>query len=283
MEKTIVCCLCVRDCEKYLKDIFFNLDSLGNKLSCLNFYIIFIYDNCIDNSSILLDEYKQNSKFNVIVINNENNTSKLRTVRISNSRNICLDIIENEIKNVDYHIFIDADDVNISIWDVDIIKDYIYNDNNEWDILSFNRENYYDIWALLYDDFKHQCWGFNTVLNITYMQNDIIDKLNNLDEDKLFECISAFNGFAIYRTNKLKNIKYDGTYESYDTLFSNEDKQNTLNKFKIELKLSNLEFIEINKDYDCCEHLYYNIIASRQNNARVRISKKMLEKILENK
>jgi len=278
MEKTIVCCLCVRDCEKYLKDIFFNLDSLGNKLSCLNFYIIFIYDNCIDNSSILLDEYKQNSKFNVIVINNENNTSNLRTVRISNSRNICLDIIENEIKNVDYHIFIDADDVNISIWDVDIIKDYIYNDNNEWDILSFNRENYYDIWALLYDDFKHQCWGFNTELNITYMKNDIIDKLNNLDEDKLFECISAFNGFAIYRTNKLKNIKYDGFYENYDNLFSDEDKQNTLNKFKIELKLPNLEFIEIKKDYDCCEHLYYNIIASRQNNARIRISKKMLEK-----
>ena len=290
MNKNIVCCLCVRNCEKYLKDIFRNLDLLGNTLECLNFYIIFVYDNCIDNSAILINEYKKNSKFKVIVINNENNNSEFRPVRIANSRNICLYIIENKIKNIDFHIFIDADDVNISIWDVDIIKGYIDNAdnindtnndtnnnyNNDWDILSFNRYNYYDIWALLYEDFKHQCWGFNTEIVITHMQTDIENKLKNMDDNKLFECYSAFNGFAIYRTKKLNKIFYDGTYDSYKNLFNEEEKIKTINKFKTKSSLLNNLYI-IHRE-DCCEHLYYNIMATRNNNARVKISKKILQK-----
>ena len=49
----------------------------------------------------------------------------------------------------------------------------------------------------------------------------------------------------------------------------------TLKKFKKEIpKLMNLNFNDRN---DVCEHLYYNITAIQQNNARVRISKKKLE------
>ena len=173
MDKTIVCCLCVRDCEKYLNDIFKNLDVLSTHF--LNFYAVFVYDNCSDNSVVLLDNYKNNSKFKVYVIYNQNNYSNCRPVRIANSRNICLDTLETiktKInKTIDFHMFIDADDVNAFTWDIDIIKGYISNAdidindskydiryNNDWDILTFNRDNYYDIWALLYDDFKHNCY-----------------------------------------------------------------------------------------------------------------------------
>ena len=297
MDKTIVCCLCVRDCEKYLNDIFKNLDALS--LHFLNFYVVFVYDNCSDNSIVLLDEYKNNSKFKVYVIYNQNNYSNCRPVRIANSRNICLDTIEtiktefNKI--IDFHMCIDADDVNAFTWDIDIIKGYISNadidindsnyDNtydNDWDILTFNRDNYYDIWALLYDDFKHQCYGFNncdlTVSNliIEHMKNDISNKLKNMEDNKLYDCYSSFNGFCIYRTNKLKNIRYDGTYDSYKNLFNDEEKQKTVNKIKTELP--QIDNLKTTPRGDCCEHLYYNITAHRKNNARIRISKKILEK-----
>lgn len=309
MDKTILCCLCVRDCEKYLKDIFRNLDELSTHF--LNFYVVFVFDNCKDNSVLLLDEYKNNSKFKVYVIYNINNSSDCRPVRIASSRNLCLDTIEtikNDFnKNVDFHLFIDADDVNAFTWNIDTIKGYIYNAdtdidlnlnldicdsnynktfynkyNNDWDILTFNRDNYYDIWALLYDDFKHQCYGFNncelTVSNliIEHMKNDIQNKLKNMKDNKLYDCYSAFNGFGIYRTNKLKNIRYDGTYDSYKNLFNEEEKEKTVNKIKIELP--QIDNLQTTPRGDCCEHLYYNITAHRQNNARVRISKKILEK-----
>ena len=47
------------------------------------------------------------------------------------------------------------------------------------------------------------------------MRKDIIQKLDNLEEDKLFPCISAFNGFAIYRINKFRSVFYDGKRSSY--------------------------------------------------------------------
>ena len=108
------------------------------------------------------------------------------------------------------------------------------------------------------------------------MKTDITNKLKNMEDNKLYDCYSAFNGFGIYRTNKLKNIRYDGTYDSYKNLFNDEEKEKTVNKIKTELP--QIDNLQTTHREDCCEHLYYNITAHRQNNARVRISKKILEK-----
>jgi hypothetical protein len=108
------------------------------------------------------------------------------------------------------------------------------------------------------------------------MKNDITNKLKQMEDNKLYDCYSAFNGFCIYRTNNLKNIRYDGTYDSYKNLFNEEEKKKTVNKIKKELPQINK--LKTTPRGDCCEHLYYNITAHRQNNARVRISKKILEK-----
>jgi GR25 family glycosyltransferase involved in LPS biosynthesis len=267
--KTVVCCLVIKNCGKYLNDIFNNLNLLSEQF--INFYVICVYDNCNDNSEQLLNEYKNKSKFRVLLYNYNNNNSNFTTVRIANARNMCLDIM-NQHFDVDFHFVIDCDDVNVLKWDIDLFKYYLNND--EWDCLSFNRPVYYDIWGLLYGEYKHHCWGFknDSVNVVNHIRQDITNKLNRLNGYELFECLSAFNGFAIYRTKKFINVRYDGSYAKLKSLISDEERMITLNKLKIEM---NNNLLEINNNFiECCEHLYYHISAIKNNNARIRISKK---------
>ena len=112
------------------------------------------------------------------------------------------------------------------------------------------------------------------------MKQHSINKLNNLKDGELFKCYSAFNGFAIYRTNKFHNISYDGTCEKFKNLISDKDKINTLNMFKKILNNPDLKFadkciLEL-KDGEHCEHLYFHISAIINNNAKIRIAKEIL-------
>jgi hypothetical protein len=178
------------------------------------------------------------------------------------------------MKNVDYHIFIDADEVNIKKWKVKSIVDS-FNDDR-WDALSFNKQPYYDVWALMYQDYKHHCLGFyeDSIEVTNFLRNDIQKKIKELKEDELFECWSAFNGFCIYRTNKFIDIRYDSYYKNLKNLISDEERNITLQKINTSL---NKNFrIDNNLSIESCEHLYYHISAIKRNNAKIRISKKIL-------
>jgi hypothetical protein len=278
LDKTVACCLTVRDCAIYLTKIFKNLDKLSKHFK--NFYVIFVYDNCKDKTPLLLKLYQKRSKskFKVYVIHNKNNRNPVRTVRISNSRNMCLDVIYNDIKNVDYHIMIDADDVNVKPWDTRVILSSLKRD--DWDSISFNRKVYYDIWALLYEKIQHHCWGFSEKSRkiMYFMMRDIKNILNKLKDNELFECYSAFNGFAIYRTEKFKNILYDGTDNKYSSIVQDRNKLSSLQYLKN--KLNDNKIIIGNKMKGSCEHLYYHLSAIRDNNVRIRITKWSLNKQL---
>ena len=230
------------------------------------FSVIFVYDNCTDNSEDLIRKYSWDATFKTYLITNTN-TSPLRPVRIGNARNAGLNII-NELKP-DFHFMIDADDINTDVWNINTICSYLSQDN--WDALSFNRKDYYDIWALLYEDYKHHCWGFQRFSPdvVEHMKKDISLKLKNLDENELFPCYSAFNGFAIYRTSAFKDCVYSGHYEDVKRLISDEERRITLNKLKKEMTPD----IFIQENYpQCCEHIYYHMSSK----ARIRISPKSL-------
>ena len=178
-KQNIALCFCVRDCEKYLPGIFENIEHI-KKLN-FNVYSIFIYDNCTDNSPNILKRYKQQYP-NIVTVKEIENNSNKRTVRISNARNECLNYVYNELNDILYHLMIDADDVSSNKWNIDILNKYLNNFyNDDWDCMTFNKDKYYDIWALMFDEYRHHCWGFynksNTVINI--MENQIIKKLNN--------------------------------------------------------------------------------------------------------
>lgn len=265
----IALCFTVRNCEKYLSSIFTNIKEL-KKLK-FNIYSIFIYDNCSDNSSILLNNYK-NINSNVIVRHIENN-SQHRTVRIAKARNECLNIVYNDLKDIKYHIMIDTDNVNSYKWNIDIIDKYLNNfDNDNWDCISFNRNYYYDIWALLFDNFYHHCWGYKDhttstkVVNI--MHNEIKHKLDNSLTNSI-EVISAFNGFCIYKTDRFKDFVYSGLYKDIHKLISDKKREKTL---KILKNKYNIDTIYSLSDIESCEHLFYNYSAYKKNR-KIKISK----------
>jgi glycosyltransferase involved in cell wall biosynthesis len=273
IDKSVVCCLSVRNCAKYLPKFFDNLTKLSKCFK--KFEVVFVYDNCNDNSEQLLNEYKSKSNHNVRIIDNINNTHPYRTVRIASSRNVCLDVVYNEIKDVDFHMVIDADDVNYCDWNIDLILYYLEKDN--WDALSFNRKSYYDIWALLLPEYMCHCWGFDIYSPnvITYLASKIVNNLDNLkDKDDLFECLSAFNGFALYRTPNFVGIKYNGYCTDFNNLLNKEDVTKSILRLRSELNINDL-FIPSNHT-ECCEHLYYHLTAIRDNKVRVRVSKYMI-------
>jgi hypothetical protein len=257
------CCLCVKNCEPYLPFIFSNLDVLSKLFN--TFYVVFVYDHCHDDSVSLLTQYKSVASFQVVVkqISNE---SPFRTVRIAKARNAGLKQIYKW--NVDFHFMIDADDVNCFKWNVDLIQKYLVEDT--WDALSFNRPDYYDIWALMYEDYKHHCWGFTGGCNpiVQYLKKDITTKLAEVDD--LFPCYSAFNGFAIYRTERFKGIQYEGCYSSILDLITDEEREKTLHLYRDKLRLPALIINENVVEH--CEHLYYHLSSK----ARIRISKHYL-------
>jgi len=262
----IALCFCVRNCEKYLHDIFLNIENL--KTLNINVFSIFVYDNCIDNSQYILEKYQLQNCNNVIVRNIEN-TSQSRTVRIAKARNCCLEIVYNELNDIMFHIMIDCDDICCLKWDIDIIYKYLNNfDNDNWDCISFNRNKYYDIWALMFDNFKHHCWGFeHSDPAIDIMRATIINKLNNCETNSI-EVFSAFCGFCIYKTDKFKGLFYDGLYCNVKPLITSDELNNTLQTFEKEYNVK----LKIKETIECCEHIFYHLNALKKG-CKIKISK----------
>ena len=92
--------------------------------------------------------------------------------------------------------------------------------------------------------------------------NDYIKNIiQHMDKRKLIPCYSAFNGFAIYKTQKFINCHYDGKFN--------------LNFIPKKLLLENIRFAgkmiltDTNED---CEHRSFHFQAIRKNHAKIRIS-----------
>ncbi len=254
--KRVALCFVVRDNAYYLPGVFKNIDDL-NKLD-FDFVSIFITDNITDNSIELIQEYKSLHP-NVIHRNIQNHIS-YRTHRIANARNSCLDIIYNELDNIDYHIMIDADDVNHKKWDIEVINNYLNNwDNDDWHSITFNRpSNYYDLWALLYDDYYHHCWGYGgeNMKYIHYIQKEFKEKLDTLKENSV-EVHSSFCGFGIYKTELHRGIRYEGMFKNVKHLLKPEESLIFARK-ETEFNLYLYNNLEI------CEHIYYNLMAKER-------------------
>ena len=78
----------------------------------------------------------------------------------------------------------------------------------------------------------------------------------------LLPCISAFNGFAIYRKNKFINVKYEWNIHKTLIIYPRENID----------KMSHVVFQQPISRHDDCEHRYFHIRASQLNKARICIS-----------
>jgi len=96
--------------------------------------------------------------------------------------------------------------------------------------------------------------------------------LNRLKPGELLPCISAFNGFAIYRIRKFRNCYYDGRIR-FDLLPKHKlvEHQKTANSLMVFKDYGN-----VNGFFEDCEHRAFHLMGINKNNAKIRISPEIL-------
>jgi len=216
MAPTAGCYFCgpVRNCAPYLERVFANIETLGDAVFGGAYKIIVFYDESSDATLDILKKYQArvgSDKFVFYV--NRGHRAAYRTHRIAYARNYCLNYIRAERL---YPLFamLDFDDVNAKMVHPDVLRKYLNGGRAaKWDALSFNTApHYYDIWGL---SIYPYCYSYNHFRNNARFYNIIKDYVEGRLKvakvrGQLLSCISAFNGFAIYRLDAFNGCKYDG-------------------------------------------------------------------------
>ena len=271
-DSNVFICGTVRNCEQYLDTVFNNIKLLTDLFA--DFRIIIAYDKSDDKSLLKLVNQKSNYSDKMDILINKDPMYHHRTMNISKARNACLNKMHEHINagfSAEYFIVVDMDDVCSSNMNIDVLKRAMIK-QDKWDSISFNREGYYDIWALSIDSYIYSCWGwYNPLIAVNKTKTYIIDKLKKTPPDELVECRSAFNGLAVYKTAKFINCKYDWRmpkqYMSMDELFENQRAVGFL---------YSVSHLDKSTDEPDCEHRAFHMMAIDKNGARIRISPECL-------
>ena len=261
------CCigLCVKDSEDGLVQVLGNVDKIRDLF--LDFKVIVAYDESSDASMQILAKYSMIHNDTVIINvdnrndyrdNNERHVD--RSQRIANARNIILDHIYNFFPSWEYFIMMDTNYYScVTPIDTKVLSRVIL--SSKWDGLSFNRDPYYDIWALSIPPLVLSCWHiYKYDKALALYEKYITDKLAKLNRDDFLPVMSAFCGFAIYRTEKFKDCRYSGKFDI--NMFSEQSIRK--NAEILDSKL----FIRAND----CEHRNFHVDAIKKNAARIMVS-----------
>lgn len=262
-KKTYICG-CARNCERFLLNVFANIEKIGALFD--EYKILVAYDKSNDKTLRMLCDLKKQFPTMEIMVNPQEPTP-FRTQNIANARNLMLQYIRKE-NNDDYQYFImiDLDDVCSGDLNTNILNPYLKKDGiSDWDALSFNRPIYYDLWALSIEPYVFSCWHFvNGRKVVNDMRDFITAKLEETPKTELLECMSAFNGFAIYRKNMFDGVEYEWNINKNLELIPRNLIEYNMVKTGDIIKSNNTE--------EDCEHRYFHIRATQLNGARIRIS-----------
>jgi hypothetical protein len=270
--------LCVYNNEKGLPSVLSNIVTISNAKLFDKLTIVAFYDSSSDKSYSILESFKkkyfcfhfEESKMieTIILINDKKKitmnlgtasrvTDNSRTMRIAHARNQILNYMRLKKKNSKYFIMMDSNEYAcVGQINIDTLRDALQR-SDEWDSISFDREaGYYDYWALSFDPY---IYSFYHVQNQTETLNQMVTsfkkKLNeSLQTRSLISVYSAFNGFAIYKTDMFLNCSYS-SFVHID-LFPKELLPGKLrNHFKND-----------------CEHRKFHLEAIKKNGARIMVS-----------
>ena len=268
---------CVRNCDSYLPAVFANIQKIAELFN--DFQIIVSYDISQDKSLKTLCEIKKQIGPRMDILINREPLTHLRTQNIANARNRILDYIrEKSDSSFEYFIMIDMDNVNAGNMNINVLRTIVERERQTnplpWDALSFNRTIYYDAWALSVEPFLFSCWHFqNGGSNVALYRQNIGKKLDEMKDipDSVLPCVSAFNGFGIYRTSIFLDkdfvIRYEGTIAKTMEIMPKE--------WIIETSRVLGQSVNMNREDDC-EHRYFHMRATQLNGARICISPLLL-------
>jgi glycosyltransferase involved in cell wall biosynthesis len=267
------CCICgpVKNCGLYLEKVLENIEKIGSLFE--DYRIILFYDKSTDNSLQILKKIQtKNPRLSFFV--NKAPLSKFRTHNIAFARNFCLKQIKEKYADFPYFIMMDFDNVNCKTVRPEILEKYLNLDT--WDALSFQTNPfYYDIWGL---SIYPYCFSYNHFKN-NVKQYDVIQKyvetkLKKLNKDnlELLPCLSAFNGFSIYRTSLFLDCTYDGKIRM-DLV---PKKAILTHSFVTRSPLVYKKYETVDGRYEDCEHRAFHMQAVFQKGAKIRISPEIL-------
>lgn len=264
------CCICgtVKNCEKYLHDVFYNIKKISTLFNKCT--IIIYYDDSNDKTYEKLQKYR--NKFNMVIYHNKTFRSPHRTHRLANGRNICIDIMNRHFSDYKYFIMMDFDDVCSKPINLEVLKSSLENESS-WDSLSFNRNHYYDIWALSIRPYNISFAHFDNPTEVYHkMVHHVKNGLQSLEPGQYLQCISAFNGFSIYKTANFLNCKYDGKLRL--DLLPLKYISETIKETKSEIVFKDTDWLH--SEHEDCEHRSFHLHAILKNKARIRISPQIL-------
>ena len=261
------CCFCgaVKNCGPYLNKVFENIEKLASLFN--DYRIVLFYDKSKDDTLQKLKDFqKRNPK--VFFYVNKRPMSSFRTHNLAIARNWCLQYVKTNKEIFPFFVMMDFDDVNCKEVSPETLKKYLKRE--DWDALSFQTDpNYYDIWAL---SIYPYCFSYNhfanNVQNYNIMQSYVSNLLKKLPSNELQPCISAFNGFAIYRTCKFLNTYYDGRIRLDLIPKSHLESHKKVTNSNLIFK----KYVTVDGRYEDCEHRAFHILASKNSGAKIRIS-----------
>lgn len=225
--------------------------------------ILVFYDNSKDGSLELLLKNRESMKIEIYT--NTEPKHKQRVKNICKARNFMLDIIKEKYSHFEFFICMDTNNYSC-IGDIneDVFK-MVMARKDEWDAISFDREaGYYDTWALSFNPYIYSIFHMKQkdkyIKNMRENFNKIKNEYHTNLKGSFLQVYSAFNGFAIYKTNFFTNCKYSTIIDhsiyppgTLDTLV----KETGLEPFH-------------NMDGDC-EHRNFHLESIKFNNARIMI------------
>lgn len=265
------CCICgpVKNCAPYLDKVFENIEKIGSLFD--DYKIIIYYDKSRDNTLQKLKEYQNRNPRLQLYVNNKP-VSPFRTHNIAIARNFCLNFVRNNKERFPYFIMMDFDDVNCKNLNMEPLRRSLKRE--DWDALSFNTNpKYYDIWGL---SIYPYCFSYNhfeeNVKNYNIIQNYVSALLSKLPPNGLLPCISSFNGFSVYRTNKFLNTYYDGRVRKDLIPPQNMAAHKAITNSKLVYK----KYVTVDGRYEDCEHRAFHIQARQNSGARIMISPEVL-------
>ena len=277
-----VICLCVYNNERGLPSVLSNIVKISQSNLFDKVTIVAFYDASADKSYSILESFKnqhQRSKsgfsselIETVIISSDKKeirmsfgnasmvTYKSRTMRIANARNHILNYMRSAQKQGAYNKYFIMMDSNeyacVGHINIDTLRDALQR-SNEWDSISFNREaGYYDYWALSFDPHIYSFFHMqNKDETLQAMVASFATKLNaSRDSRDMIPVYSAFNGFAIYKTNMFLNCSYSSLI--HIPLFP---------KHLLPRKL-------LNHFKNDCEHRKFHLEAIKKNGARIMVS-----------
>jgi len=274
--------LCVYNNERGLPSVLSNIVKISQSKLFDKITVVAFYDASADKSYSILESFKnqhQHSKsgfsrelIETVIISNHKkefrmslgNASRVidksRTMRIANARNEILNYMRFAHKRGQvnkYFIMMDSNEYAcVGQINIDTLRSAMQR-SDEWDSISFDREaGYYDYWALSFDP---HIYSFYHVQNknetLQAMVASFATKLNaSRDSQDLIPVYSAFNGFAIYKTNMFLNCSYSSLIH-------------------IPLFPKQLLPPKILKNFkNDCEHRKFHLEAIKKNGARIMVS-----------